>query len=662
MSGMLVAAVAHPAWGVHDYEATAVLYVPGAARAPTATAALPTIDPFVLKPEAIAALATGRDTAVTAARRLGVDGDPMRVMRRVRARADTKAATVSITATRRADGRGAALIADAIASEVISTVDASRAAARKAAIADAETRAQGFKDVATTLDPANTATKTRRDENIRKFVETKAEAAQLAATPPTVGITIIRRTVPRKVPSGGAAAVPPAAGWLLTLIVLLGLGSGLAVAAEILDDRVREDATAVTGLEVLVVVPDTDAGPGARGAAVARLREELVERAGSERQAHPPSFVAPGVGAGGGRIVLVTSPFADGVTSRTVVGLAAAVAAAGRTALIIDCDDASHDDDDTEPRQRGVGDLAVDGLVLPSVGPLVHPTAIPRVSVVRRGAREGAASDFLARHEALLRSTTAVADVVLLHSPGVLSDDAVERLAGSVDDTVLVCRTGSHVNDARRAAAALSTIQAPPVVVLVDEPLPRISASRTPAEVVERIRHNPRARGRLEWAGAGVAMLLLFLGMRSFVFESFSIPTPSMVPYLEPGDRVLVSRLSYHFHDVHRGDVVVFGPPKAARTITSSKLIKRVIGLPGDVVESAGGKVLVNGKPLREPYLAKGVVTDGVKRQTIAKGRYWMMGDNRGDSADSRFFGSVAGGTIVGRAFFHIWPWPVGFM
>jgi signal peptidase I len=135
-----------------------------------------------------------------------------------------------------------------------------------------------------------------------------------------------------------------------------------------------------------------------------------------------------------------------------------------------------------------------------------------------------------------------------------------------------------------------------------------------------------------------------------------------MVPYLRPGDHVLVSRLSYRLHDVHRGDVIVFSPPKAARALTNSKLIKRVIGLPGDVVESNAGHVVVNGRALPEGYLPSSVKTEGITRQTIPRGRYWVMGDNRGDSADSRFFGTVTRGSIIGRAFFHIWPWPIGFM
>jgi signal peptidase I len=93
-------------------------------------------------------------------------------------------------------------------------------------------------------------------------------------------------------------------------------------------------------------------------------------------------------------------------------------------------------------------------------------------------------------------------------------------------------------------------------------------------------------------------------------------------------------------------------------------LVKRVIALPGETVESKDGHILVNGQQLPEKYLAASVKTDSppVKRQTVPAGRYWVMGDNRGNSSDSRFFGAIPRGSIVGRAFFHLWPTPIGFM
>jgi signal peptidase I len=133
-----------------------------------------------------------------------------------------------------------------------------------------------------------------------------------------------------------------------------------------------------------------------------------------------------------------------------------------------------------------------------------------------------------------------------------------------------------------------------------------------------------------------------------------------MEPTLHEGDRVLVNKLSYKLHDVHRGDVVVFRRPEGAESGDDDieDLIKRVIGLPGDTVETVDGVIYVNGEPLPEPYLVKGTRSDSppVQRQVIPKDHYFVMGDNRGNSQDSRFFGPIDGGLIVGRAFWRIYP------
>jgi len=128
-----------------------------------------------------------------------------------------------------------------------------------------------------------------------------------------------------------------------------------------------------------------------------------------------------------------------------------------------------------------------------------------------------------------------------------------------------------------------------------------------------------------------------------------------MLPTLEKQDRVLVNKLSYRLHKVNRGDVVVFErPPNEAGVIRD--LIKRVVGLPGDTVEGKDGRVFVNGKALREPYLAAAGSTSTFGPEKIPSGRIWVMGDNRGNSADSRVFGSISTSSVVGRAFIRVWP------
>jgi signal peptidase I len=130
-----------------------------------------------------------------------------------------------------------------------------------------------------------------------------------------------------------------------------------------------------------------------------------------------------------------------------------------------------------------------------------------------------------------------------------------------------------------------------------------------------------------------------------------------MEPTLMVGDRILVNKLSYHLHGVARGDIVVFAvPPNETPEPGVKDLVKRVIGLPGDVVSSSGGRVYINHQPLHEPWLPTGTVTTGITTQKIPPDHYFVMGDNRSDSQDSRFFGPISRSLIVGRVVVRIWP------
>ena len=162
-------------------------------------------------------------------------------------------------------------------------------------------------------------------------------------------------------------------------------------------------------------------------------------------------------------------------------------------------------------------------------------------------------------------------------------------------------------------------------------------------------------RNAVEWVVIIGAALVAALVIKTYLLQAFYIPSPSMVPTLKIQDRVLVNKLSYRLHDVHRGDVVVFErPPNDAGTIRD--LIKRVVGLAGDTVEGRDGVVYVNGRQLNEPYLPKGTVTSQFSPKTIPEGYIWVMGDNRTNSSDSRVFGAVDEDRIVGRAFVRVWP------
>ncbi len=170
----------------------------------------------------------------------------------------------------------------------------------------------------------------------------------------------------------------------------------------------------------------------------------------------------------------------------------------------------------------------------------------------------------------------------------------------------------------------------------------------------------PLSRLVREWVVLIAAAALIAWAFESWAIQSFSIPSESMAPTLTDGDRVLVNKLSYRAHDVRRGDVVVVERPATAPKGSADDpddLIKRVIGLPGDTIEARGGTVYINGRPLTEPYLGEGTITDRLDTPLVVpKGEVFLLGDNRMDSKDSRAFGPVPVDSVVGRAFALIWP------
>ncbi|MEC4884762.1 MAG: signal peptidase I [Scytonema sp. PMC 1070.18] len=150
--------------------------------------------------------------------------------------------------------------------------------------------------------------------------------------------------------------------------------------------------------------------------------------------------------------------------------------------------------------------------------------------------------------------------------------------------------------------------------------------------------------------------LILALGIRTFVAEARYVPSGSMEPTIQPGDRLIVDKISYDFTSPQRGDIVVFNPTKTLQEDNfHDAFIKRVIGLPGDKVEVTNGKVYINGLPIKENYIeAKPDYKWGPK--TIPANSYLVLGDNRNDSFDSHYWGFVPRNKIIGRAIFFFWP------
>lgn len=175
-------------------------------------------------------------------------------------------------------------------------------------------------------------------------------------------------------------------------------------------------------------------------------------------------------------------------------------------------------------------------------------------------------------------------------------------------------------------------------------------------------------RNAIEWVAVVTGAIIIAVIVRTFIFQTFWIPSPSMAETLVHNDRVLVNKLAYRFHDVNRGDVVVFErPPNQEGDIKD--LIKRVIALPGERVSIIDGTVRINGKVLEEPY-TNGLITEakvgcglgdtkGIDTEAglkIAENHLLVLGDNRTNSQDGRCFGPIDEDLLVGRAFFIMWP------
>jgi signal peptidase I len=146
--------------------------------------------------------------------------------------------------------------------------------------------------------------------------------------------------------------------------------------------------------------------------------------------------------------------------------------------------------------------------------------------------------------------------------------------------------------------------------------------------------------------------------MRTFVFQTFYIPSGSMEPTLQIGDRIVVDKLSVDFGTINRGDIVVFRAPASEHCGGEpvADLVKRVVGIPGDVISSRGNVILINGKPLKENWTHVEPLGDPIIKETVPANQYFMVGDNHPFSCDSRYWGTVPRANIIGKAFVRIWP------
>jgi signal peptidase I len=153
--------------------------------------------------------------------------------------------------------------------------------------------------------------------------------------------------------------------------------------------------------------------------------------------------------------------------------------------------------------------------------------------------------------------------------------------------------------------------------------------------------------------------LLLALVIRTYVAEPRFIPSASMVPTLNLGDRLVVEKLTYRFHPPQRSDIVVFQVPPALQAegySADQAFIKRTIGLPGDRIALRAGQVYLNGQLLAEPYVVETPKVEEMPEVTVPAGQLFVMGDNRNNSNDSRYWGFLPMENLVGHAVWRFFP------
>ncbi len=172
-------------------------------------------------------------------------------------------------------------------------------------------------------------------------------------------------------------------------------------------------------------------------------------------------------------------------------------------------------------------------------------------------------------------------------------------------------------------------------------------------------RFNRRRRVVIEWTIILVVAVAASLLVRTYVFQTFFIPSGSMNPTLWKGDRIVVNKLSVEFGTINIGDIVVFKAPSDVSRLCQdpvTDLVKRVIGLPGDRLYSKGNTIYVNGKALDQKWTIVPTLGEPIKPTTVPAGQYFMMGDNHDDSCDSRTWGTVPKSDLIGKVFVRIWP------
>ena len=245
-------------------------------------------------------------------------------------------------------------------------------------------------------------------------------------------------------------------------------------------------------------------------------------------------------------------------------------------------------------------------------------------------------------------------------SPNDIESSVHGKPLGSIDSSE---EEGTNIDSLEdRASPMLSS----------DSPYPDDTFLHSGTEIEEGEQKKKTMKSFLEWGAVILGALLVAFLIKTFLMQAYYIPSSSMTPTLQVGDRVLVNKLSYEVGDIGRGDLVVFGRP-ATESTGKTDLIKRVIGLEGELIEIIEGRIYITQSEsssrqlLVEPYLASTTYTRGFDNTDLCEkatensclipdNHVFVLGDNRDGSRDSRFFGPIDENTVVGRAFIRLWP------
>src|SRR6201995_5054445 len=174
-----------------------------------------------------------------------------------------------------------------------------------------------------------------------------------------------------------------------------------------------------------------------------------------------------------------------------------------------------------------------------------------------------------------------------------------------------------------------------------------------PSQSVRGRRRRRPENGWRPWTRDLIISVMVSVFIILFLYQPVRVEGTSMLPQLEDQDRLFINKFAYRIGEIHRGDVVVFRYPHDE----TKSYIKRVIALPGDSLRIDHGRVFVNGVALKEPYVPARYADEGSRPESvIPPGKYFMMGDHRSVSSDSREFGPVSRDLIYGRAAFVYWP------